>query len=100
MQVKVHSVHFTADIKLIDFIKRKLEKLDQVHDNIVNSEVYLRLENTSELANKIVEIKVNVPGRELFAKKTAKSFEEATDEAVDALRRQIKKHKAKTAQTL
>jgi len=99
MQVKVHSVHFTADIKLIDFIKKKLEKLDQVHDNIVGGEVFLRLENTSDLNNKTSEIKIHVPGKELFAKKTAKSFEEASDEAVDALRRQLKKHKGKVAQS-
>ena len=44
-----------------------------------------------------VEIKINVPGKELFARKKSKSFEEATDEAVDALRRQINKHKGKNS---
>jgi len=95
MQIDVHSVHFNADVKLVDFIKVKLEKLKQYHKNITNSEVFLRLENESSLVNKIVEIKVNIPGNDLFSKKQCKSFEEATDEAVEALRRQILKRKEK-----
>jgi len=98
MQVKFHSVHFTADIKLIDFVRRRLEKLETFHDNIIGGEVFFRLENTAGLVNKITEIKLNVPGKELFAKKQCKSFEEATDEAVDALRRQIQKRKGKLTQ--
>ncbi|MFT4660340.1 MAG: putative sigma-54 modulation protein [Patiriisocius sp.] len=95
MQIDVHSVHFDADIKLIDFIKIRLEKLKQYHKNITNSEVFLKLENESSLTNKVVEIKINIPGNDLFSKKQCKSFEEATDEAVDALRRQILKRKEK-----
>ena len=98
MEVEVRSVHFTADIKLIEFVKSRLGKLEQFHDNIINSEVFLRLENTSDLKNKITEIKLNIPGAEFFAKKQAKSFEEAADEAVDALRRQLKKRKGKLSQ--
>lgn len=95
MQVDVNAVHFTADIKLINFIRDKIGKLQQYHSNITNSEVFLRLENESGLINKVVEIKLNVPGTDLFSKKQCKSFEEATDEAVDALRRQILKRKEK-----
>ncbi|NNC82417.1 MAG: ribosome-associated translation inhibitor RaiA [Flavobacteriales bacterium] len=95
MQVEVRSVHFTADIKLIDFIKGKLKKLEQFQDNIIDSEVFLKLDNTNTLTNKITEIKLNIPGKDLFAKKQAKTFEEATDEAVDALRRQLLKRKGK-----
>jgi len=95
MQIDVHAIHFSADSKLVDFIKLKLEKLKTYHKNITNSEVFLRLENESSLVNKIVEIKLNIPGDDLFSKKQCKSFEEATDEAVDALRRQILKRKEK-----
>ena len=64
-------------------------------DSIVSSEVYLKLENTSEIENKISEIKILIPGNEMFVKKKAKTFEEATDLAVDALKKQITKHKEK-----
>ena len=63
--------------------------------NIVDSEVFLKIITPNSNNNKLVEIKINVPGKELFAKKKSKSFEEATDDAVDALRIQITKHKEK-----
>lgn len=95
MATKVHSIHFDADAKLLDFIEVKVGKLDQFFDNIIGSEVYLKVDNDDSKENKVAEIKVMIPGKELFAKKQCKSFEEATDLAVDALKRQIKKHKGK-----
>ncbi len=95
MEVQVHAIHFNADGKLIDFIQDKVNKLDQFYDQITDGEVYLRLDNSETGENKVAEIKLNVPGKELFAKKQCKSFEEAADMAVEALRQQIIKHKEK-----
>lgn len=95
MTVKVHSIHFDADVKLLDFIESKVGKLDQFHDNIIKSEVFLRVDKADNAENKVAEIKLAIPGKELFAKRQCKSFEEATDSAVEALRRQIKKYKEK-----
>ncbi len=95
MQVQVHSVHFDADSKLLNFIHEKLNKLEQFHDQIIGTEVFLRIDKSDSNENKITEIRIAVPGKDLFAKKQSKSFEEATDVAVEALRRQIRKHKTK-----
>lgn len=95
MQVKIHSVQFKADQKLENFIEDKLGKLNNFYDQIVGSEVYLRIENTNGPENKITEIRLSIPGNDLFAKKQSKTFEESTDQAVEALRRQILKHKDK-----
>jgi len=95
MDIKIHSVRFDADIKLIDFIKNKVSKLIQFNDDIIAAEVFLRLENSQDMENKITEIKLDIPGNNLFAKKQSKTFEEATDLAVDALRKQVKKKKDK-----
>ena len=95
MKIRVQSIHFTADIKLLDFIQKKADKLDQFYDQIIGADVYLRLENSEDEANKITEIKVMIPGNDLFAKEQCKSFEEATDKAIESLRRQIEKHKEK-----
>jgi putative sigma-54 modulation protein len=95
MNIQIHSVRFDADQKLIDFVNQKLEKLAQFAEDIVNVEVYLRLDKDQERENKISEIKVELPGGPLFARKQSKTFEEATDEAVDALKKQITKHKQK-----
>jgi len=94
MKLQMHSIHFDADQKLLDFIQKKVDKLETFYDRIVDGEVFLRLNNTG-IENKTIEIKLNAPGQQLFAKEQAKSFEEATDTAVEALRRQVKKLKVK-----
>lgn len=95
MDFKVHSIRFDADQKLIDFIKAKVEKLTQFYDHIIAVEVFLRLESSKDVENKVTEIKLFIPGNDLFAKKQSKSFEESTDLVVEALRRQLKKTKGK-----
>jgi len=95
MDIKVEAVHFDADKKLVDFVNERVNKLELFFDNIVSGEVHLKLGSNSENENKIAEIKIHVPGKEMFAKKQSKSFEEATDLCVEALRRQVKKHKEK-----
>mgnify|MGYP001598088351 CR=1 FL=1 len=95
MEIQVHSIHFDADQKLIDFIHEKVNKLEQFFDNIVAAEVFLRLENDKDMENKIAEIKLSIPGKVMFAKRKCKSFEEAVDLSSEALRRQIRKYKGK-----
>ncbi|MGC4022427.1 MAG: ribosome-associated translation inhibitor RaiA [Cyclobacteriaceae bacterium] len=94
MKLQVHSIHFDADSKLIDFIQKKVDKLETFYDRMVDGEVFLRINNEG-IENKTVEIKVKVPGNQLFAKEQARSFEEATDLATEALRSQLKKFKTK-----
>lgn len=94
MKLQVHSIHFDADVKLIDFIQKKVDKLETFYDRLVDGEVYLRLNNEG-VENKTVEIKLNVPGSQLFAVEKAKSFEAAADQAANALRIQLKKFKTK-----
>ncbi len=95
MNVRINAVRFDADSKLVSFIEKKVSKLSRYFDDIINAEVYLKLENTPDLENKVVEIRVDIPGSELFARKQSKSFEESTDTVVDALKQQILKHKEK-----
>ena len=95
MNIQIHSVRFDADKKLINFVHQKVGKLTQLGEDIVNAKVYLRLDNDQERENKISEIKLDLSGGPLFAKKQNKTFEEATDNAIDALKKQITKHKQK-----
>ena len=96
MNIRINSVQFDADQKLEKFIHGKISKLAQFYDNILGAEVFLRLGNSQDYTNKITEIKLEIPGSDLFVKKTSKSFEESTDHAIEALARQIKKRKSKT----
>jgi putative sigma-54 modulation protein len=93
MEIKVHSVHFSADKKLVEYVNEKVNKLDLFFDNIIAGEVFLRIDNASDKENKISEVKIFVPGKELFAKKQCKTFEEAVSLSVEALRKQVEKAK-------
>ncbi len=95
MSIKINSVQFKADKKLETFIENKVNKLIKHHNDIIGAEIILKLDNSPNLDNKIAEIKIEIPGNDLFAKKQSKSFEASTDTAVEALRRQLKKHKEK-----
>lgn len=95
MTINISSVHFKADQKLEEFINEKVEKLNKVHDGIIGSEVTLKLENTDTPENKTVEIRMQIKGNDAIASKTAKTFEEATDLTVDALKKQLLKIKEK-----
>ena len=95
MNIKIHSIHFDADKKLEDFIESKVNKLAQFYESILSAEVYLRLDKAQNTENKIAEIKLEIPKNNLFAKKQSNSFEAATDSVLEALKRQITKHKEK-----
>ena len=95
MQIDIRSVHFKTDKKLDQFIQEKVSKLAQYYDGVLSSEVSLKVSNAEGADNKITEIRLIIPGNDLYAKKQSKSFEEATDEACDALKKQLIRHKEK-----
>jgi putative sigma-54 modulation protein len=95
MNIKIHSLHFNADSRLLNFIESKVIKLDHFYDHILGAEVTLRLDRSDVTENKITEFRLQVPGYDLFSKKQAKTFEEATDTAIEAIRKQLGKTKEK-----
>ena len=95
MKVNTQSVNFVADQKLVEFVQKKMDRLEQFFDKVICADVYMKVENTSEKENKIVEVKVSVPGDEFVVKKQCKSFEEGADAASQSLERLLKKRKDK-----
>jgi putative sigma-54 modulation protein len=96
MKLQIQSIHFDADNRLLEFIQKKLDKLDTFFDRILDGEVFLKLDKGEHSRdNKVVEIKINLPGTTIFAKEQAESFEAAADEATESLKQQIKKYKDK-----
>ena len=91
MQVTFQTVHFTADQKLKDYIEDKLQKVNKFYPKIIQSTVFLKLENSGQVKDKVVEIKLNVPGSTLVATNTDKTFEASFDDAVEILKRQLKR---------
>ena len=95
MKVFVQSVNFNADKELIEFVENKIMSLEKYYDKIVDSEVFLKVQQTSDKENKIAEVKINVSGGEFMVKKSCKTFEKGITKAVDSLKRQLNKRKEK-----
>ncbi len=96
MNVKIQTVRFDADAKLIEYVKQKVQKLYNFHDRIMQVDVFLKLDNVvHNIKDKVAEIKVHVPRQQLFVKQTSKSFEQSFDDAMESLISQLKRKKEK-----
>jgi putative sigma-54 modulation protein len=93
MKIIIQSLHFTAKPKLNQFVNDKVGKLAHLADKAESADVCLSLEKSDTGDNKVCEIKLKVPGNDLFAKKKAETFEEAIMDTVGALQEQIRKDK-------
>lgn len=96
MNVNIQTVHFNADEKLIEFVTKKLEKLNTFHDRILKVDVFLKLDNVVHtIKDKIAEIQVHIPRHDFFVKSSSKSFEESFESALESMINQIKRQKEK-----
>ena len=95
MNIQIQSVKFNADKKLIAFIEEKVAKLDRFAEDIISADVTLKLDKDNDSGNKVAVLKLDVAGDTLVAERQCKSFEEAVDQSLDALKKQLSKHKAK-----
>jgi putative sigma-54 modulation protein len=98
MNVNIQTVHFEADLKLVDYVNKKLQKITTFHDRVIKVDVFLKLDNVVHtIKDKIAEIRVDVPRHSFFVKVSSKSFEESFDNALESLVNQIKRKKQKLA---
>ncbi|MEK0422339.1 MAG: hypothetical protein RLZ95_249 [Bacteroidota bacterium] len=98
MNINIHTVHFDADEKLLDFVGKKIEKLATFHDRITRVDVFLKLDNlVHAIKDKVVEINIHVPKQNCFVKSSSKSFEESFEQAFESVTNQLKKKKEKMA---
>lgn len=95
MKVNITSVHFKADKKLENFIEKKIVKLTGMTEGVIESDVTLKLEASEKRDNKVAEIRLQIKGYDLYAKKQSNTFEQATDTAIDALKKQLEKFKGR-----
>ncbi|MFZ9004660.1 MAG: ribosome hibernation-promoting factor, HPF/YfiA family [Robiginitalea sp.] len=95
MKVNTQSVNFSADGNLIDFVEKRMNKLDLFYDRITGADVYLKVINTNAKDNKTAEVKLHVPKEVFIVKKRCKTFEEAVDSACGSLERKLAKKKKK-----
>ncbi len=95
MKVNIQAVNFNAHKDLLDFIKKKVTKIEVFCDKVIDLDIYMKVESTSEKASKVVEFKLKVSGDKFVVKKKSKSFEEAVVLSVDSSKRFLEKYKAK-----
>jgi ribosomal subunit interface protein len=93
MEIIIQSIHFTAQPKLTEFVNEKVGKLTHLAEKAEIADVCLSLSKSDTGDNKVCEIKLKIPGNNLFAKKRSGTFEEATIAAVDALQEQLRRTK-------
>ena len=93
MRVQTEAIHFSADVKLLETIDAKIQKLEHFFDRIIEARVILKLENSGQVRDKITEIKLQLPNGVIFIKETSRTFEAALDKAIVTLKRQLVKYK-------
>jgi putative sigma-54 modulation protein len=96
MVIDFQTTNFKSDVKLRDFIREKLQKFDKYYSKIINATVYLKVNKSSDKQNKTVEIKINLPESQLFVEENDRTFEAATDRALESLKNQIAKLKSRS----
>ena len=96
MEVRIQAIHFEVAEKLTAFINKKADKLARRNPSISAVDVTLKVVKPETVMNKEAIIKVGVPQHEdLVADKIANTFEEAVDQCLDAIDRQLEKIKEK-----
>ncbi|MCQ2130061.1 MAG: HPF/RaiA family ribosome-associated protein [Bacteroidales bacterium] len=93
MEIKIKTLKFDADQKLIAFAEKKLAKLDKFHEGLETVDVTLSL--LQEPDNKNVKVQIHVPGQELVIEKNAKTFEDAINYCADAMKEKLTRVKEK-----
>lgn len=96
MKLRIQSINFDATTGLESYINKKTSKIEKFFEEIQNVEVYLKVVKPESATNKEVEMKISIPNVDFFASKTCDTFEEAVDLTIEALEKQIRKHKEKS----
>ena len=95
MEIRVQSIKFNADQKLLDFVEKKFSRIEKFYDASTGVEVALSLLPDQE--NKNVKVIVSVPGSTIVVEKNAKTFEDAVVDCADILKEKLVKEKEKRA---
>ena len=95
MTYNFQSINFNPEVKLVDKVKKRTNKLCLFFSKIISVQVYAKLKNTSNSLNKQIELIISIPGEQLIVKKDSHSFESSINRASSAIERLLKKHKEK-----
>lgn len=97
MKISIQSIDCTPRQDLLDLVNEKLSKLSHFSDRILECKVILRVDKADKRDNKTIEVRLIIPGNDLFVKKHSESFEESVQKVYDVLQREVKDWKEKHA---
>jgi putative sigma-54 modulation protein len=95
MKITIQTPDFKASQQLLDFVSDRLDKLDHLNNRVIEGRVCLKLDKSSTRDNKICEIRLVIPGDDLFVEQKSESFEMAATQAVQAVKHKLVKWKEK-----
>ena len=98
MKINIQSPSFHPSDKLIDFTNDKIQKLLQYSTRIIEARILLKVDKSDDRSNKFCEIRLSIPGNDLFASRQCESFEDAVLKTVDAIKQQLITWKEKTVE--
>ena len=94
MTINVQYVKMLNSETMTDYVSKKLNKLGEKYQWVINANVFFKLENNSTVNKKICEIELSLPGPKIFASSKEKNFELAAKNTLSDLTKQLKKRKA------
>ncbi len=89
MKINIQSLSFHANEKLLDFAEDKISKLAQYNASVIEAQVTIKAIKSASKNSKICEIKLAIPGNDLFVSKKSDSFEDAILRSSEALKQQL-----------
>jgi len=91
---------FKATKRLTKFVGDNVGKLTLLSDRILEGLVNLKLDKSGKKENKICDIKLVMPGKDLFASRHSNTFEDAVQQSIEAVKHQVERWKASNTRGL
>ncbi len=96
MEATIKAIHFDVSEKLVNFINKKIDKISRRYEGVSAASVTLKVVKPETAMNKEVQVRLTIPtAADLFATKTADTFEEGVDQCLAALEPGLEKLKGK-----
>lgn len=95
MNVEIQFVHAVQNDTLEEQVREKLSKLEKKYEWITNAAVFFKTEKHPNEENYVCEIRLSVPGPQLFASSNETNFNTAINNTIQQLGIQLEKQKAK-----
>lgn len=95
MNIEMQFVDTPAIDTVEELVRKKLGKLKDRYNWITNAAVFFKVEPQEQAKKSICEVRLSVPGPQLFASAQESSFEKAFSFVAKQLEVQLEKHKDK-----